>query len=116
MHVGIPYSYRHTTENRLFRANLLPATKPLGLCLYLLKETEIVPWAAALRHLNNWKVTLQGTDAIPLINQMLRHLIGPIYNKLGWEDKGTHMERYFSAKCLALLSSYSTEAGMIIIT
>ncbi len=63
------------------------------MCLYLLKETEIVPWAAALRHLNSWKTILQGTDAIPLLDGLIRHLIGPIYNKLGWEDTGKHMER-----------------------
>ena len=75
------------------RAGLLPATKPLKMCLYLLKEEEIVPWAAALRHLDFWKVILQETDVIPGMNRLLRHLISPVYNKLGWEDKGTHMER-----------------------
>ena len=60
--------------------------------MYLLKETEIVPWAAALRHLNAWKVTLQETDVVPLINSLIRHLISPIYNKLGWKDEGPHMQ------------------------
>jgi hypothetical protein len=63
------------------------------MCLYLVKETEIVPWAAALRHFNNWKTVMQGTDAIPLVNKLIRHLISPIYGKLGWEDKGDHMEK-----------------------
>ncbi len=75
------------------RAGLLPASKPLGLCLYLLKETEVVPWASALRHLGSWKLLLRETDLVPKINGLIRHLISPIYNKLGWEDEGTHLEK-----------------------
>ena len=76
------------------RAGLLPATKPLEMCLYLVRETEIVPWAAALRHLSQWKLILQETEVLPLINAFIQHIIGPIYNTIGWEDKGTHMEKY----------------------
>ena len=75
------------------RAGLLPATKPLEMCLYLVRETEIVPWAAALRHLSQWKLILQETEVLPLINAFIQHIIGPIYNTIGWEDKGTHMEK-----------------------
>ena len=75
------------------RAGLLPATKPLEMCLYLVRETEIVPWAAALRHLGQWKLTLQETEVLSLINAFVQHIIGPIYNTIGWEDKGTHMEK-----------------------
>jgi hypothetical protein len=77
----------------LHRAGLLPATKPLEMCLYLLKETEIVPWAAALRHLNHWRVILQETSSVILINGFVQHIINPIYNKVGWEDTGSHVER-----------------------
>lgn len=72
---------------------MLPATKPLEMCLYLLKETEIVPWAAALSHLNSWKIGLQDTDVIPLIDGLVRHLISPIYSEVGWEDEGTHTQK-----------------------
>ena len=75
------------------RAGLLPATKPLEMCLYLVRETEIVPWAAALRHLSQWKSVLQETEVLALINAFIQHIIGPIYNTIGWEDKGTHMEK-----------------------
>ena len=63
------------------------------MCMYLLNEDEIVPWAIAIRHLESWRVILQETDVAPLINALIRHLISPIYNKIGWEDKGEHMEK-----------------------
>ncbi len=75
------------------RAGFLAAVKPLEMCLYLLKETEIVPWAAALRHLSHWKVVLQETDLVGLINGFVQHIIAPIYNKVGWEDTGSHVEK-----------------------
>ncbi|XP_059093631.1 endoplasmic reticulum aminopeptidase 1-like isoform X1 [Tigriopus californicus] len=77
----------------LAQAGLLPSTKPLDMIMYLLKENEIVPWATALRHLSAWKVTLQETDLIPLINNFIQTLISPIYNKVGWGETGEHMER-----------------------
>ena len=63
------------------------------MCLYLVKEREIVPWAAALRHLNSWKVTLGETNLLPMLNAFLKSLIGPLYNEVGWEDEGTHMQK-----------------------
>lgn len=76
-----------------FRAGLLPATVPLKMVSYLVKETEIVPWAAALRHLSAWKIDLADSDLMPMIDAFILHLIGPIYDKIGWEDKGTHTEK-----------------------
>ena len=89
------------------RANLLPGTKFLEMCLYLLKETEVVPWAAALRNLGRIRTALQGTDGIPLLNGLVRHLISPVYAKVGWEDEGEHMERLL--RKLVLLAAVGAE-------
>eukprot|EP00095_Tigriopus_kingsejongensis_P000725 snap_masked-scaffold338_size202645-processed-gene-1.10 protein:Tk00725 transcript:snap_masked-scaffold338_size202645-processed-gene-1.10-mRNA-1 annotation:"endoplasmic reticulum aminopeptidase 1" len=77
----------------LSHAGLLPSTKPLEMITYLLKETDMVPWATALGHLGTWKVTLQETDIVPLINSLIQTLISPIYNQIGWEDVGDHMAK-----------------------
>ena len=63
------------------------------MCLYLLKENEFVPWSIALQHLQKWKQILQETSLIPEINYFLRHILSPMYNKLGWKDEGSHNER-----------------------
>ena len=63
------------------------------MCVYLTKETEIVPWAAALRQLSSWKVTLADTDIIPMINGFILNLIGPQYDTIGWEDEGSHSQK-----------------------
>ena len=68
-------------------------TVPLEMCLYLLKEQDYVPWAMALTHLDKWKEILQETSLIPELNYFLRHVLTPMYNKLGWNDEGTHNER-----------------------
>ena len=68
-------------------------TVPLEMSLYLLKEKNYVPWAMALQHLTKWKQILQETSLIPDINYLLRHILSPMYNKLGWKDEGSHNER-----------------------
>ena len=77
----------------LFRAGLLSATIPLDMTLYLLKEREVSPWKTALTHLRNWKRILQDTDLVPLLDSLVQHLISPLYNDLGWVDKGSHEDR-----------------------
>ena len=77
----------------LFRAGLVNVTVPLEMCLYLLKEQDYVPWAMALEHLQKWKQTLQETNLVPQLNYLLRHILTPQYNKLGWNDKGSHNDR-----------------------
>ena len=71
------------------------------MCLYLLKETEIVPWASAIGHLNAWKVLLRETDIVPLLNRFLAHLISPVYESIGWEDSGSHTKKYFAEKAFS---------------
>lgn len=60
---------------------------------YLIKETEIVPWATALEHLSHWRLLLYETDIVPMLNSYIKMLISKIYGEVGWEDKGEHMER-----------------------
>ena len=63
------------------------------MCLYLLQEKEIVPWAVALKYLSGWKILLHDTDLVPLLNKFRLQLIAPWYDKIGWEDTGTHMDK-----------------------
>lgn len=77
----------------LSQAGLVAVTVPLEMCMYLLKENEFVPWASALGHLKKWKQVLQETELIPQLNAFIRHLVSPMYNKVGWVDKGSHTDR-----------------------
>jgi hypothetical protein len=38
-------------------------------------------------------LSIQETDLVGKINAYIRHLITPQYEQVGWEEKGTHMER-----------------------
>ena len=77
------------------------------MCLYLLKEQDYVPWAMALKHLEKWKDILQETSLIPDLNFLMRHILTPLYNKLGWKNEGSHNERLMRA--LILTHSVNTK-------
>nr|XP_040569452.1 endoplasmic reticulum aminopeptidase 1-like isoform X3 [Lepeophtheirus salmonis] len=93
----------------LSQAGLLPATIPLELCTYLILEEQIVPWSVAMQHLNHWKLILRETNVVPNINRFILQLILPLYNKLGWEDKGSHEKKLLRKFALmtALTAEYS---------
>ena len=61
--------------------------------MYLLKEHDYVPWAMALQLIEKWKTVLQETSVVTHLNYYLRHILSPLYNKLGWSNEGSHNER-----------------------
>ena len=61
--------------------------------MYLLKEQDYVPWAMALQLMDKWKDILQETSVVTHLNYYLRHILSPMYNKLGWSNEGSHNER-----------------------
>ncbi len=83
-------------------------TVPLEMCLYLLKEQDYVPWAMALEHLQKWKQILQETSIVPELNFLLRHILTPMYNKLGWKEDGSHTDRLMRS----LILTYAIDSKM----
>jgi len=84
----------------LCRAGLLDYTIPMKMSQYLVKEDSLVVWLTALTHLQTWEQLLQETQARQSINRWILSLIGPVYGSLGWEDKGSHVERLLRQRIL----------------
>ena len=51
---------------------------------------------------------MQETSIIPELNFFIRHIISPMYNKLGWKDEGSHNERLMRS----LILSHSISSKM----
>ncbi|XP_049864292.1 endoplasmic reticulum aminopeptidase 1-like isoform X3 [Schistocerca gregaria] len=85
----------------LCRAGVLNASIALELSLYLLKEQDYVPWAAALEHFQSWSKRLSETTAYKLFLEYLKHLLGPVTRYVGWEDSGPHLQKLMRSDVLA---------------
>ena len=72
------------------------------------KEQDYVPWAMALTHLDKWKEILQETSLVPELNYLLRHILTPMYNKVGWSVEGNHNEKLMRS----LILTHSVQAKM----
>ena len=77
----------------LMKAGHLSETIPLEMSTYLTKEKSLVVWRTAIHHLASLSELLRETDARDDISNYIRGLLQPIYDDLGWEDKGTHVQR-----------------------
>lgn len=77
-----------------FRAGLLNASIPLELTLYLVNERDYVPWATAIEHFQAWSRRLSESLAYKLFLQYMRKLLTPVTKYVGWNDKGTHLQKY----------------------
>lgn len=86
----------------LARAGQLPYATALGLNEYLSKETEYVPWRAALNNLEFLDTMLSATAGYGALRQYLLHLLIPLYNSVGFEDdlQGPHLDQYKRAMAL----------------
>jgi len=87
----------------LFKAGFLDETIPLTMLGYLTKEKSLVPWEVALSHLSHLNLLFRESNFRELLKQFTRNLLGPIYDTLGWEDKGTHVERLLRVKVIRAL-------------
>jgi len=78
----------------LCRAGILNVTVPLELSKYLYKERDFVPWATALEHFENWSKFLSESSPYKLFLDYTKSLLGPVARSVGWDDQGTHLEKY----------------------
>ena len=77
----------------LLEAGQLDETTALELLTYLTNETALVPWQVALSHLSSLSELFMETESRVKLNKFIVSLLEPVYQKLGWEDNGTHIER-----------------------
>jgi len=85
----------------LCKAGIISHDVPLSLISYLKKETELVPWTVAIRHLRSWLSIFSEGDGRVLVDHLVRDLIQTIYTRLGWEDKGSHVDRLLRTTIIA---------------
>jgi len=87
----------------LFKAGLLDETIPLTMLGYLTKEKSLVPWEVALSHLSHLNLLFRESNFRELLKKFTRNLLGPIYDTLGWVDKGNHVDRLLRVKVIRAL-------------
>lgn len=84
----------------LCRAGLLEPSIPLEMSLYLLKEKELVPWLTALSQLELWTDLMRESPGVEKLRGFILHLIGPMYNQLGWDTSGDHVQQLLRQRIL----------------
>lgn len=89
---------------------------PLSMTRYLEKETHLVPWDTVYDKLVAMGGLLESSPSYPLFRSYVVDLVIPHYDRLGWRDEGSHIERTNRYNILALACKYghtpcNTEAG-----
>ncbi|XP_076056130.1 endoplasmic reticulum aminopeptidase 1-like [Oratosquilla oratoria] len=84
----------------LVKAGRINASVALDLTLYLKQETEYVPWSTALMHLLSWARLLFNYPAHRLMLRYILSIVQPQYQRIGWQDKGSHLDKLLRTKLL----------------
>ena len=71
----------------LARSGLLKYEIALGVTSYLNKETEYIPWAAALRGMSYIKLMLKRTPAYGAFKKYMRNLVDPLFKREGYKTQ-----------------------------
>ena len=69
----------------LARSGLLDYQVALGITSYLHKETEYIPWAAALSNMGYISSMLKRSAAYGPFRKYMRYLVDPLYTRVGFE-------------------------------
>lgn len=77
----------------LCMAGLVSHEIPLNLTRYLVKETELVPWEVAIKHLRSWEDLFRDGLGRQVLEEYKVQLMEKVYNSLGWQDEGEHVIR-----------------------
>ncbi|KAG1678936.1 Aminopeptidase N [Nymphon striatum] len=92
----------------LAKAGLIDYDLALNITLYLDKETEFVPWDAAIVNLHYIDRMLGTTSAYGKWKQYLLKKVLPLYDRVGWEEKPEEsiLEQYKRVGALAWACKY----------
>ncbi|XP_066270940.1 aminopeptidase N-like [Branchiostoma lanceolatum] len=74
----------------------------LELSRYLEREQEYLPWASASGAFGYISNMMAGTDSNQHLERYVLKLVLPVYNRLGWDDTGGHLEKYNRMTALSL--------------
>ncbi|XP_018905353.1 endoplasmic reticulum aminopeptidase 1 isoform X2 [Bemisia tabaci] len=85
----------------LSRGGMVDAALPLELSLYLMKERDYVPWATALEHLQTWSKVLAEATPYRLFLDLMKKLLSPVAQAVGWNDSGSHLKKLMRSDVLA---------------
>ncbi|XP_019622952.1 PREDICTED: aminopeptidase Ey-like isoform X1 [Branchiostoma belcheri] len=78
----------------------------LDLSRYLEREREYLPWASASGAFGYISRMMAGTDSSQHLERYVLNLALPLYNRLGWEDTGGHLERYNRMTILSMACNF----------
>ena len=73
----------------LSQAGILESTRPFEIIKYLSKETEYLPWIAAIKSLAFFTNILESTPSYGNYQKFVINLISSSYENLGWEEINT---------------------------
>ena len=91
---------------------------PLSMTEYLQQETHLVAWDTVFDQLASMGSLLEFTSTFPLFRRYVVDLVSPHYDRLGWRDDGSHVERMnryniLGLACLAGHTGCREEAGRL---
>uniref|UniRef100_A0A1I8AA34 Aminopeptidase n=1 Tax=Steinernema glaseri TaxID=37863 RepID=A0A1I8AA34_9BILA len=69
----------------LAEANQLPYETVLNLTRYLVKETEMLPWALALDGINTLLQNFGDEPEVAHLRTYIKSLVAPVYDKINWD-------------------------------
>ncbi len=73
------------------KAGTIRASKPFELIQYLKKETDYLPWFAAINWIERYSNLFESTPAYGSYGKFMIDLITPLINKLGWVDSSNDL-------------------------
>ena len=91
---------------------------PLDMTAYLAQETHLVPWDTIYSSLRSMGSLLRNTASYRHYRTYIQDLVSAHYERLGWEDEGSHTDKINRNNILQLACHYgyrpcNAEAGRI---
>jgi len=84
----------------LARTGMIPYDVALDLTQYFNKEQNYAPWYTLMESLGYISSMLEGRPGYSVYEKYLLKIIQPMIKKLGWQDEGSHLEKYLRALIL----------------
>ena len=102
----------------LAEAGLIRYNIPLDMTAYLAQETHLVPWDTIYSSLRRLGSLLRQTASYRHYRKYIVDLVSDHYERLGWEDEGSHTDKINRNNILQLACNYgyrpcNIEAGRI---
>ena len=102
----------------LAEAGLIRYNIPLDMTAYLAQETHLVPWDTIYSSLRAMGSLLRNTASYRHYRKYIVDLVSAHYERLGWEDEGSHTDKINRNNILQLACHYgyrpcNAEAGRI---